>query len=45
MGALTAGRRATEGPESLALRWADGAVILLTILAVRVMVRGIPFVP
>lgn len=45
IGALMTGRRSQSGLDSLRLRWADGAVILLAVLVVRLMVRGIPFVP
>jgi hypothetical protein len=45
LGALATRRDAREGRGNLAPRWADGAVALLAILVVRLMVRGIPFVP
>ena len=45
VGALVTRRHFDNGTEGLELRWADGAVVLLAVLAVRLMVRGIPFVP
>jgi hypothetical protein len=45
MGAMSGTRHAPDGSGTLELRWADGAVILLAVLAVRLMVRGIPMVP
>ena len=44
MGALF-GQKTFPERRELGLRWADGAVILLTVLTVRAMVRGIRFVP
>ena len=45
LGALVTRRDSQRGRVSYALRWADGGVTLLAILAVRLMVRGIPFIP
>lgn len=45
IGALVTRRPSHSGREHLGLRWTDGAVLLLAVLAVRLMVRGIPFVP
>jgi hypothetical protein len=45
VGALTPGNPARDARASLGVRWADGAVILLAVLVVRLLVRGIPFVP
>ena len=45
LGALVTKRDSQKGRGSLALGWADGAVTLLAVLVVRLMVRGIPFVP
>jgi len=38
-------RRDSRKRAGLGLRWSDGAVTLLAVLIVRLMVRGIPFVP
>jgi hypothetical protein len=45
VGALVARRHPQNGRNSLGLRGVDGTVTLLAILAVRLMMRGIPFVP
>ncbi len=45
VGALVARRPAQNERGSLALRWADGAALLLAVLVVRLTVPGIPFVP
>jgi hypothetical protein len=45
IGALVTTRRAPSGPASFELRWTDGAVALVAVVVVRLMVRGIPFVP
>jgi len=45
IGALATARSGPDRHEGLALHWVDGAVLLLVILVVRLMVRGIPFVP
>jgi hypothetical protein len=45
IGALLPRRHSRSGGERLRLRWADAAVTLLAVLTVRVMARGIPFVP
>ena len=41
---LTTARSQGSG-EMLRLRWADGASMLVVVLTVRLMVRGIPFLP
>jgi hypothetical protein len=43
--AIATKRVESGGPGSLALRWTDGLAAGLAVLAVRVMVRGIPLVP
>jgi len=45
LGALVARRDSRKQRGSLAPRWGDGVVALLAVLLVRLMVRGIPFVP
>lgn len=45
IGALVTRRQSPNGRDRLGLRWADGAVTLLAVLVIRLMVRGIPFVP
>jgi hypothetical protein len=45
IGALLAGRESRSNRGGLELRWADGAAAILAVLVVRLMVRGIPFVP
>ena len=45
IGVVVAPRPSRGGHERPLLRWADGAAILLAVLVVRLMVRGIPFVP
>jgi hypothetical protein len=45
IGAVTVRRPSDQDGHVLRLRWADGVVMLLAVLAVRLMVRGIPFEP
>lgn len=45
IGAVLTKRDDPNDRGSLALRWADAAVLLFAILVVRLIVRGIPFVP
>ena len=45
LGALVTRSGSEEGRGKLAPRWADGAATLFAILVVRLMVRGIPFMP
>jgi hypothetical protein len=45
IGALVMRRRSHSDRERLRLRWIDCAVTLFAVLAVRLMVRGIPFAP
>ena len=45
MGALSTKRHSPNGRERLAVRWADGAVLLLAIFVIRLMVYGIAFTP
>jgi len=45
IGALVTGQRVAPADRTLRLHWADLAAALVAILAVRLMVRGIPFVP
>jgi hypothetical protein len=45
IGAVTVRRPSDQDGHVLRLRWADGVVMLLAVLAVRLMVRGISFVP
>ena len=44
-GALVAKKDSQKQRRSFAPRWGDSVVAVLTVLFVRLMVRGIPFVP
>jgi hypothetical protein len=44
-GALLTRRRVTPAEGTLRVHWADVAAALVAILAVRLMIRGVPFVP
>lgn len=45
VGALLSRKQATESNRNLSVGWADFATLLLAVLVVRVMARGIAFVP
>jgi hypothetical protein len=45
IGAIATRRLESSAPGSLALRWTDGVAAVVAVVAVRVMVHGIPFVP
>ena len=44
-GALVAARDPQKQRPALAPRWGDGVMLLLAVLLVRLLVRGVPFVP
>lgn len=45
VGTLVSRKQPAESTRELGLGWLDFAILLVTILAVRVMARGIAFVP
>jgi hypothetical protein len=45
IGAWLATTRSQNSGDTLRLRWLDGAALLVVVVIVRLMVRGIPFVP
>jgi hypothetical protein len=45
VGALATTRHSQYAHRMIGLQWVDGAVLLVAVLVVRLMVRGIPFVP